>query len=401
MPETMTDPRTYFKFQSCERCFYKPCDRLRFGGVFPGKFIFVHNNYIGIGFIDCPFVAQSFEEIERLIGDVSLSELLFHINDILGALTPSERLRYRQRDYVSEYSDVAGRIRFLKALWEDRVMSVVRIPDSFSTDRKMRKWLFANEGLSYMLKKPELEDNDDAAVTDGMAAQQQAEEQQSLSDPRWEQDDDQREQDSPDAAIVGDVVNLMASASGFDDGAQVTFDIYDTSSGSSQKIDTVSGSVDGGRAQAQWTVADPNDSGDNLALEFEASANGKTSGRAEVLTKPANKLWIRISISPKDAGNDKFILTSSTGDSWVKNATDDQMANDQSIDLLFDKLDTSLNYTLKVIAEDGTSVTLFKDVAYSDLSSQAGGKDPLDEAMDLGEYIGDIEQVDPTRGSEL
>ena len=194
MPEIMTDPRTYFKFQSCERCFYKPCDRLRFGGVFPGKFIFVHNNYIGIGFVDCPFVAQSFDEIERLIGDISLSELLFHINDILGALTPSERLRYRQRDYVSEYSDVAGRIRFLKALCEDRVMSVVRIPDSFSIDRKMRKWLFANEGLSYMLKKPELEDDSNsAAVTDSLVGADESTSPQDAGDDQQDQDTDQDE----------------------------------------------------------------------------------------------------------------------------------------------------------------------------------------------------------------
>ena len=193
MPETASDPRTYFKFQSCQRCFHKPCDRLRFGGVFPDKFFIIHNSYLGIGFADCPFIAESFDEIERLIGGVSFSELLFNINNVLGTLTPSERLHYRQETYVSEYSDSAGRVRFLKALWEDRVISVIRIPNAFSLDAKMRKWLFANEGLSYMLKKPELEDDSkDAAVTDSLAG---ADEETSGQDAGDDQQDEDKDQD--------------------------------------------------------------------------------------------------------------------------------------------------------------------------------------------------------------
>jgi hypothetical protein len=164
MAETTSDPRKYFKFQSCGRCFHKPCDRLRFGGVFPGKFLFIHNSHLGTGFFDCPFVARSFDEIEQLINSISFSELLFNINDILEMLTPSERLHYQQRDYIGEYSDVAGRTQFLKTLWENQVISVIRIPDFLSADAKMRKWLYANEGLSYMLKKPELDKDDKDAV---------------------------------------------------------------------------------------------------------------------------------------------------------------------------------------------------------------------------------------------
>jgi hypothetical protein len=169
MPEITSDPRRYFRFQSCQRCFHKPCDRLRFGGVFPDKFFIIHNSYLGIGFLDCPFIAESFDEIERLIGNVSFSEFLFNFNEVLGTLTPSERLHFRQENFVSDYSDVAGRVQFIKALWEDRIISVIRIPGTFSLDAKMRKWLFANEGLSYMLKKPELENGSNgAAVTDSL-----------------------------------------------------------------------------------------------------------------------------------------------------------------------------------------------------------------------------------------
>jgi hypothetical protein len=192
MPEIASDPRTYFKFQSCQRCFHKPCDRLRFGGVFPDKFLFIHNNYLGIGFFDCPFIAESFDEIERLINGVSFSELLFNINDILGTLTPSERLHFRQENFVSDYSDMAGRVQFIKALWENQVISVIRIPGTFSLDAKMRKWLFANEGLSYMLKKPELEkDSDGPAVTDSLVGADEEAGPQDAGDGQQEDDQDE------------------------------------------------------------------------------------------------------------------------------------------------------------------------------------------------------------------
>jgi hypothetical protein len=194
MPEIASDPRNYFKFQSCQRCFHKPCDRLRFGGVFPDKFFIINNNYLGIGFFDCPFIAESFDEIERLINSVSFSEFLFNFNEVLGTLTPSERLHFRQENYVSDYSDVAGRIQFIKALWENRVISVIRIPGTFSLDAKMRKWLFANEGLSYMLKKPELEkDSDGPAVTDSLVGADEAVGPQDASGDQQGQDKDQDE----------------------------------------------------------------------------------------------------------------------------------------------------------------------------------------------------------------
>jgi hypothetical protein len=197
MPKIASDPRKYFKFQSCQRCFHKPCDRLRFGGVFPDKFFIINNNYLGIGFFDCPFIAESFDEIERLINSVSFSEFLFNFNEVLGTLTPSERLHFRQENYVSDYSDVAGRIQFIKALWENRIISVIRIPGTFSLDAKMRKWLFANEGLSYMLKKPELEkDSDGPAVTDSLVgADEKTSPQEVPDDQQDETTDDAKDQD--------------------------------------------------------------------------------------------------------------------------------------------------------------------------------------------------------------
>ena len=62
---------------------------------------------------------------------------------------------------------------------------------------------------------------------------------------------------------------------------------------------------------------------------------------------------------------------------------------------------TSLSYTLKVTGADGASTTLFEDVAYSELGALIGEPDGPDEAQDLGEYSGEVEQVDPTHGRDL
>jgi hypothetical protein len=207
MPEIASDPRNYFKFQSCQRCFHKPCDRLRFGGVFPDKFFIINDNYLGIGFFDCPFIAESFDEIERLIGNVSFSEFLFNFNEVLGTLTPSERLHFRQENFVSDYSDVAGRVQFIKALWENRVISVIRIPGTFSLDAKMRKWLFANEGLSYMYKKPELDNGSDgAAVTDSLVG---ADDETSPQDATDDQQDQDQEKDQDKETTVKKLIQLI------------------------------------------------------------------------------------------------------------------------------------------------------------------------------------------------
>jgi len=174
MAEPLSDPRTYFKFQSCGRCFYKPCDGLRYGGVIAGKFLFVHNSHLGLGFFDCPFTVQAFDEVERLTEGLSSSELDSRLNDAFGMMTPAQTLQYRMDDYIADYSDFGGRIAFIKALWDDQVISILRIPLFFTADPKMRKWLYANENLMYSLKKTVVDDGlSGAAATDSMAAKKQ------------------------------------------------------------------------------------------------------------------------------------------------------------------------------------------------------------------------------------
>jgi hypothetical protein len=328
MAEPLSDPRTYFKFQSCGRCFYKPCDGLRYGGVIAGKFLFVHNSHLGLGFFDCPFTVQAFDEVERLTEGLSSSELDSRLSDAYGLMTPAQILQYRMDDYIADYSDFGGRIAFIKALWDDQVISILRIPLFFTADPKMRKWLYANENLMYSLKKTVVDDGlSGAAATDNLADKHTTEKQQSLSEPRWKHTDAQREKASPNAAALGDVVRLIVFALGFDDGAQIAFDIFDTSSSSPKKIDSVQGIVNSGKAQANWTIKDPNKNGEKLKLEFEACAKSLKSGKymiALVMStiqikyplEDPHKQFVNLLSNGSDNGNELKVEVS------VKNASD-------------------------------------------------------------------------------
>jgi hypothetical protein len=139
----MQDPRSYFKFAGCASCIDKPCDRLRFGGVFPGKFILVHNESLGAGLVDCPFVVREANEIEWLLGQVAPEELSDHLDAVLQRCAPEELMQIQER-----FSGCGARGREAAAflildLWENHIVGVIRIPQLFHKNARIRKWLFA------------------------------------------------------------------------------------------------------------------------------------------------------------------------------------------------------------------------------------------------------------------
>jgi hypothetical protein len=301
----MQDPRKYFKYSGCASCFDKPCDRLRFGGVFPGKFIFVPGASLTDGLFDCPFIARDADEIEQLLDQVSSEELADRLDHTLELCTPDELLLVHQHDAMNCSSALQRTAPLIRELWENRIVGILRIPRLFLANKTMRQWLFAYEGLDYLLKKPELEaQSKAAAVTDGLADAKKGD----LNNPRWEHRDADRAKASPDVAAIGDTVLLMASAPGFADGAAVAFDIFDASGGSPEKIETATGSVDGGRAEAKWIVSDPNDAGDKLDLQFEASADDKRTEKASIPTKFIFDILLQIDVDDPKAQDDVLIL---------------------------------------------------------------------------------------------
>jgi hypothetical protein len=303
--EEQRDPRRYFKFNSCSRCLHKPCDRLRFGGVYPGKFVLVHHSSLSTVFFDCPFTARDRDEIDSLLSLISAEDLMDRIEGVSQLLSPDELLHFRRYDFAKGACDAPGMASFITALWENQVIDVMRITQSFKNDALIRKWLFAYEGLEYLLKKPELENaSKKAAVTDALADEQKG----NLNNPRWEHKDADRAKASPDVAALGDTVLLMASAPGFADGADVAFDIFDASGGSPEKIETVGGKVDGGRAEAVWIVADPKKAGDKLDLQFEASAKDGSTEKAPIKTKFVFDILLQIDVDDPKAQDDVLIL---------------------------------------------------------------------------------------------
>jgi hypothetical protein len=141
--ETQGDPRTYFKFKSCSRCLNKPCDQLRFGGIYPGKFILARCETLEPALSDCPFLAHDPDEIENLIGQCPIEEVYDRIDYILQAFTPEELEYFGQLDFMSDIGESAGMILFIKELCETRAVNFFRIPQLFRNDAAIRKWLFA------------------------------------------------------------------------------------------------------------------------------------------------------------------------------------------------------------------------------------------------------------------
>jgi hypothetical protein len=164
---------TFLSFPGCKTCFGRPCERLRFGRVYPGKALFVHRRDLGFGPKDCPFVATSIDEVLELLSDLSLLDLISYVEDIFSEMSPAEQQCTMMQHFVDGYDDFQGRVRFLSALWDNNVLGVVRVPQFFSSDKGLSKWLLANEALDYQLQNDIKEEPDDkAAATDSMAAQQ-------------------------------------------------------------------------------------------------------------------------------------------------------------------------------------------------------------------------------------
>ncbi len=168
------DPRKYFKSKSCTQCLYKPCDNLRFGRVYNGKYVLVHSRLMGNGISDCPFMEQNSDEVQTFFENTSFLDLIDHINGLFSELSITEQLTFNQESYVTNYDDFSGRIQFLMAMWNDSVFRVIRIP-SMTVNKQMMRWLYANESLEYTLQNKVSQTPDNrAAATDSMAQKPQA-----------------------------------------------------------------------------------------------------------------------------------------------------------------------------------------------------------------------------------
>lgn len=117
-------------------------------------------------------------------------------------------------------------------------------------------------------------------------------------------------------------------------------------------------------------------SGEKVMIDHETT-------ETEELEPEFKNATIRLAINPANNlfGSDKFILSSTDGSiSITKTVADDLIPGDDYLDLLFENLDTSLNYKLEQIdGSSGDSYTYFKSFSYGALGVQSRPADDEDD----------------------
>jgi hypothetical protein len=161
-----SNPKTYFNFPSCITCFQKPCERLRYGGVYPGKFIIVHSREYS--FTNCHFSAASIDEVGQLLSNLQVHDFTYEIGKIISLMSPAEQIHWNMDHLVTGYSDWAGYLEFIQRLSEERIIIILRIPYFYQQDLKVRRWLHALEGGVELIHKVEKDDLSGKAATDAL-----------------------------------------------------------------------------------------------------------------------------------------------------------------------------------------------------------------------------------------
>lgn len=135
-----TDPREHFQYPACIKCFERPCSAFHFHGRQGVNFLFVHNAQYNTR-NPCPFAADSFDEADTLLADAGLHELDEHLRGLMAQMTPDELLRVNRDHFIESYLDRAGRMKYLRRLWEERIFAIIRVPQALRQDEKMKEWL--------------------------------------------------------------------------------------------------------------------------------------------------------------------------------------------------------------------------------------------------------------------
>jgi hypothetical protein len=226
----------------------------------------------------CPLVTTDTGLIRRYLESLPLDELIFQTEQILSGLSTSERITYDISRYCNEYADINGRISFILTLIENGIYSSVHVPLSYQNNPRLID-LVRTKQYEYYIPKAREQAKESAALTDDI---EESKKTISVTNPRWEHTDEKRKEASPEVAAVGDAVMLLVDVKDYPEGAPVTFDIFDASKEPAMRIDTVKGKNEGGTSKVTWTVADPNEKGKELKLEFEGSARSKSSGKAPI-----------------------------------------------------------------------------------------------------------------------
>jgi hypothetical protein len=134
-----SDPKNHFQYPACLTCFETPCGTFLFHQSYDDIFLFVHNaQYNTLN--PCLFAAPSFDEVTALMRDCDIAEIDARIRGLMAQMTPDELLLVDKEHCIESYLDRAGRMEYLRRLWEEKVFSVIRVPQHQAQDEKMRAW---------------------------------------------------------------------------------------------------------------------------------------------------------------------------------------------------------------------------------------------------------------------
>ena len=292
----------------------------------------------------CPFSAKNFEHIRQALLDLSLQDLIFQTELVMDELTPVEKLNYNINHFCNDFSDKNGRIEFIRAVMEAGIVGALQIPFFYQSDPRMEKLLRKKQHDYYMPPLPAEAQTEEAALTDDL---EETTGEVQVTNPRWEHEDTEKAQNSPETAFVGDGIMLLADVQGIPEGAQVTFDIFDTTEEPPLRIDTAKGKNEGGTARASWVVQDPNERGEALSLQFEGIAKSKASSRAEIQARIMPVLWFHIDLDNPLSDDDKIILRTTDGSSeYVIHMKDMKEAKEDMVLLTFPTMEDGQRYDL-------------------------------------------------------
>jgi hypothetical protein len=276
-PTLLHDPARHFGFSQCHGCMGKPCIRLRNGHIRQGEFLFFTRNTVGVQL--CPFAAHAPRSVALFLRTLDLHRLNRHYSRIVSSMSEVERYRANPEAFINGWDDHAGVVEFLLNLLERRIAVALGVPYNYANDAKIKNWFhrFDPTGpLPGEVATPKEEAADEGeALTDATNSA-------TLINPRWEHQDTTRRQASPDVAGLGNTVILYVDTTGIGEGAPVTFDLFDASFSPPRRVDSVKGKNQGGTAQVEWVVQDFLHRQEDLKLEFEGYASGKTSNRATI-----------------------------------------------------------------------------------------------------------------------
>lgn len=282
MAATPYDPKKYLSFSPCSACLRKPCDTLRFGGVFPGKCRIAYRREFSPYAYGCPFKCDDPWERREILELQSFYQIKEMFSDAQTYLSQAERLAHEIAYMIQSEYDQTGYIEYLIRLCENDVISLVRVPIFYHTNAAMSAWLHTYENPNLQRIRPPAQ-QEQAAVSDAVA--DPATGPVNITNPCWEHVDADKRSSRPEKALFGDVVTLKVDITGVPDGAGVRFDLFDTASDRpTNPVASVKTRKATPTTTSEWTVTDTRKSGDShdVAFEFEGVARDKPSSRVQI-----------------------------------------------------------------------------------------------------------------------